>query len=347
MPRLGVIELSQLPAFDVLETISTEDIISERMAELVQFWAQNDPPNAAQYDVGNLEFDPIRINQECCAYFELMLRDRVNQAARAVSLADATGDNIDHIASRYPGGMPRMTPTNTPGLTVAESDSAYKTRIWLSPNTFTQNGVYENYVFFVLTAEQAANTPLRDCQATSTPGDPDIYIYLLADGSPVTAMTDDNGNYTGEFSAFPNPIPTEDQIVAALDYLEAPGMGRMGLTDVLHALPPGVVNATYDIQIELFPGWDEVMTMSQLYPALASLIESQRYLGYSHTRSAIDGALKVSGVSSVNVLSPQPPQGSLDPDILVPAAINEIVFITSVSLTFAGRAGTGPLPPTS
>src|ERR1700733_9805907 len=108
MPRLGVIELSQLPVFQVLETISSDDIITQRMAQLVLIWQHNDPPNFAQYDVGALEFDPIKINQECSAYFETLLRDRVNQACRAVTAAYAVGGNLDAIASRYPGGMPRL-----------------------------------------------------------------------------------------------------------------------------------------------------------------------------------------------------------------------------------------------
>jgi len=71
--RFSVIQPSLLPPMKVLETVRTEKIISNRMSQLVTIWKDRDPPNGAQYDVGGLEFDPIRINQECNTYFELLL----------------------------------------------------------------------------------------------------------------------------------------------------------------------------------------------------------------------------------------------------------------------------------
>lgn len=329
MPRLGVIELSQLPPFVVLETISTETILSARMASLVQYWSQNDPPNAAQYDVGNLEFDPIRINQECSTFFELMLRDRVNQAARAVTLAFGFGGNLDAIGSRYPGGMPRLA---------GETDGAYKTRIWLSPNTLSQNGLYETYIFYALTAAQAAGTPLRDCQVLATPGQPNVAITIMNDGAPITALQDATGTFTGAFSAFPSPIPTNAQVTSVDSYIKAPGQGRKGLTDVVSVGGPLVVNVDYRIGIWLYPGWDVSSIMQQLFQALAALLESQRYLGFSHTLAAIDGALKVSGVYNVDIANPTK-------DVVIPT--NAVVRVNSVALTYSGRAGFGPLPPTA
>src|SRR4249919_257616 len=96
-------ELLQRPS--VLETISSDTIIDDRMQRFKLRWAEEDPPNAAQYDVGDLEFDPVKIITENAAYFELLLRDRVDQAARAVMLAFSFGSNLDAIASRYPGGV--------------------------------------------------------------------------------------------------------------------------------------------------------------------------------------------------------------------------------------------------
>lgn len=329
MPRLGVIEINQLPAFAVLETISTETILAARMAQIVNFWSQNDPPNAAQYDVGSLEFDPIKVDQECSTYFELMLRDRVNQAARAVSLADASGTNIDHIASRYPGGMPRLA---------GESDIAYKTRVWLSPNTLTQNGTYESYIFFALTACQQAGIPLRDCQVLSTPGSPDIQIILMNDGPALSPGVDSAGDWNGTFTAFPDPAPTQAQLAAASDYILAPGMGRKGLTDVVTFAGPNVTNISIEIDVTLFPGWDQTLTMNALATAMATLVENQRYLGYSYMEASYDAALETSGVYDVTVVSPVPA------DTVISA--RNVIVPTSIILNYVGRGGIGPLPPT-
>ena len=287
-----------------------------------------DPPNAAQYDVGNLEFDPIRITQENSTYFELMVRDRVNQAARACTLAFAVGGDLDAIASRYPGGMPRLT---------GETDDAYWTRIWLSPNTLTQNGVYENYIFFAFTAAEAAGMPLRDVQALATPGKANVDVVIMADGTPVTPVQDST---TGArtFTPFPSPTPTDAQVSAVFDYLTAPGMGRKGLTDVVNVRGPKIKDVAYSIRIQLYPGWDQTLSMAQLNQALATLIQNQRYLGYSHTLAAIDAALKVSGVFNVIKDSPSA-------DVIIPT--DTVVRVTSVKLDYAGRAGFGPPSPAS
>jgi hypothetical protein len=160
----------------------------------------------------------------------------------------------------------------------------------------------------------------------------------MADGAPVTALQDGNGNYTGAFSAFPSPTPTDAQITTVFSYIAAPGMGRKGLTDVLSVTRPLIVPVNYKVGIWLFPGWDVTSIMAQLYQQFAALIETQRYLGYSHTLAAVDAALKVSGVFNVQKLSPAA-------DVIIPT--NAVAQVNSISLTYAGRAGFGPLPPDS
>jgi phage-related baseplate assembly protein len=326
VPRLGVIELSQLPAFQVLEVISSDAIIQARMQQLALIWQHNDPPNMAQYDVGNLEFDPLRINQEVSAFFETLLRDRVNQASRAVTLAFAVGGNLDAIASRYPGGLPRLP---------NETDDAYRTRIWLSPNTLSPNGTYESYVFFGFTAAALAGTPLRDCQVLSTPGSPKVAMTIMADGPPIIANSS-GGVYDGTFSAAPSPTPSNDLITEVYEYVIAPGEGRKGLTDVLNVNGPKIRYVDYKIRIILYPGWDVGTTMQQLYPAFAALLESQRYLGFSHTLAAVDAALKVSGVFNVLIDSPAA-------DVII--STDATVVVRSVILSYGGRGGFGPPSP--
>ena len=156
----------------VLESIDADKIIANRMGRFKTLWKQYDPPNGAQYDVGELEFDPIKITQENSAYFELMLRDRVNQAARAVTLAFAVGADLDAIASRYPGGVPRL---------LDERDEHYKRRVWHSPNVLSPHGTAESYVFWALTADPT----LHDASATTTEGTGKVYITLMAESGSV------------------------------------------------------------------------------------------------------------------------------------------------------------------
>lgn len=315
MARLGVVEIDQLPTMQVLETLDAEKIISDRMAEFVDLWKQSDPPAGAVYDVDGLEFDPIKITQEASAYFELLLRDRVNQAAKAVTLAFASGSDLDAIGSRYPGGMPRL-----PG----ESDSHYRMRVWLSPNTLTKHGVYEGYVFWAMTARPE----LRDVTAVADRGTPNVTVTIMADGVPVT-VTD------GKVTSFPSPLPSADQIDAVLAYVNADS--RRGLTDVVMVRAPEVVKVNYKIRYWLYPGWDQAMIEPELMRAMAALIEKQRWLGFSHTQSAVEAALMVSGV--FNVIVDSPADTMIEP--------HQVVQVESVTLTFAGRGGfEAPTEPT-
>lgn len=312
--RLGSLELDQLPTMQVLEKLDSEGIIAERMKQFVELWRKHDPPAGAQYDVDQLEFDPIKINQEANAYFELLLRDRVNQAAKSVTLAYASGSDLDAIASRYPGGIPRFE---------GENDDNYRTRVWLSPNTLSPHGTYESYVFWALTGAREEGVPIRDATAVAKRGTPNVTITIMAGGAPVTANTARNG-----ITAFPSPIPTIEQIDAVRTYVES--SSRKALTDVVSVRVPKIVNVKYLIQYWLFPGWDQALIEPELYSAVAQLIEKQRWLGYSHTLDSIAGALKTSGIYKIHVVTP-----ATDVEI----DRHEVVVIDSVEIKFMGRGG--------
>lgn len=293
MSRLPVIDLAQLPPMQVLETIDTEAILVARMARLKALWALRDPPAAAQYDVELLEFDPIKINQEASTYFELLLRDRVNQAARAITLAFGTGTDLDAIASRYPGGVPRLP---------NESDVRYQRRIWLSSNLLSPHGVFEAYVFWALTADPT----LHDATATAIPGSGQVKVTIMAEGT--------------------NPIPTAAQRLKVFEYITTES--RKGLTDDVSVLFPKVTNTKYRIRYWAFPGVDIGILETDLKASLAKLIENQRWLGYDHTRLAIDAALALPGLYNAIIDEPEH-------DVLVDA--NGVVKVQDVKLTFKGR----------
>lgn len=316
MSRLPVIDLSQLPPMTILEVISTEDILAARMAKLIERWNANDPPAGALYDVDSLEFDPIKINQECSTYFELLVRDRVNQAARGVTLAFAVNGNLDAIASRYPGGVPRIA---------GESDSVYRRRVWLSSNLLSPHGVFESYIFWALTADPT----LHDATATTIPGTGNINVTIMAQGVPTITnplVVKSGENFWQVQMPNTNPMPSDAQKLAVYNYISSEA--RKGLTDVVSVMAPKISNTKYRIRIWLFPGFDADITMGQVGISIGKLIEQQRWLGYDHTRMAIDGAVNLPGV--YNAVIDEPAK-----DVIVDA--NGVVKVTDVQLTFIGR----------
>lgn len=267
--RYNIIDIAQLPAMEVLEQLDSEATIVARMRKLVEIWKSYDPPSAANYDVENLEFDPLRINQEASTYFELLLRDRVNQAARAVTLAFSINGDLDAIASRYPGGVPRQDD---------ETDDHYRRRILLAPNMLSPHGSYEAYVFWAL----SANINLRDASATTKKGTGAITITVLQEGS--------------------DPKPTSTQLLEVYTYIN--DRSRRGLTDYIYVQPPKIVNTKYRARVWCFPGPDPTTVVATIKEALEDLVEEQRWLGYDHTLLAINAALFQSGVYNAIIDEP-------------------------------------------
>ena len=329
--RFPIIRPELLKRPDVLESINSDVIIEDRMGRFKELWNVYDPPNAAQYDVTPLEFDPIKIVTENAAAFEMMLRDRVNQAARAVMLAFSYGTNLDAIASRYPGGVPRME---------GETDENYRRRIWLSPNILGPHGTTESYAFYALTA-LGANV-VRDAAAFTTRGTGVVTIPILLN-KPWPMMSEEQIQGTiakqyrtglidplrVSFDTMPTgglPIPSADQILEVYKYMIA--HTRKGLTDELVIARPKVTQLRYDIRIKTFPGYDTIGVMTNVISNLMKLIEQQRWLGYDHTIMAIDGALNSAG-GVYNRMIVSPPG-----DVIV--GLDQAVLVTGIDLTWTG-----------
>jgi phage-related baseplate assembly protein len=271
--RYNILRPEQLGRMALLESISTEQNILDRMSRFKALWLHYDPPNGAQYDVGDLEFDPIKIQAENAAFFELMLRDRVNQACRGVTLAFGTGTDLDAIASRYPGGVPRFP---------NESDARYRRRVWLSVNPLSPHGTAEAYEFWGLTAIPT----LRDVRTKkirpSLHDNPIIVVACLADAN--------------------EPRPSQSDLVYIRAYIQAES--RQAMTDEFRVVAPIVTEATYEIEYTLFPGVNNDTAAVDMTTSLEALVEEQRWLGFDHTRAAIYKAAKISGVHNVNVVQP-------------------------------------------
>jgi len=320
MSRLSVINLAELKRMVVLESISTEKILFDRMERFKTLWLTYDPPNGAQYDVGGLEFDPIKITQENSTFFELLLRDRVNQAARAVTLAYAIGTDLDAIASRYPGGVPRLPD---------ERDDRYRRRVWLSPNVLSPHGTAEMYVFWALTGDPT----LHDASATTIEGTGKVFVTIMAESGSLAnvAWVRDYDRLTGQFlqtrcEPVFDPVPTLQQIIDVRLYIldEA----RRGLTDEIIVYGPQVTNVNYKCRIWLFPNVTVDLAISAIEQAFTELIEKQRWIGYDHSRMEIDAALAQVGVHHAIIDEPVK-------DVMV--GDRGVVKVNSVEVRLVGR----------
>lgn len=140
------INLASLPAPQVIEELTFEGILADMKADLIARFPQVEPVLQLESSVA------VKVLQ-ACAYRELLLRARVNDAARSNLLAFSTGGDLDHIGATF--GVERLvvTPATDSDPAVMEDDDRFRQRIQLGIVAYSVAGPIEAYIFHGLTAD--------------------------------------------------------------------------------------------------------------------------------------------------------------------------------------------------
>lgn len=117
----SVIDLSKLPAPEFVEALSFEGILAAMLSDLTA--------RCPSY-TNLLESDPAYKILEVAAYRELLLRHRINEEGRALLVAFATGNDLDHLGITYYASEQRLvishadTTAQPPTPTIMEDDES-------------------------------------------------------------------------------------------------------------------------------------------------------------------------------------------------------------------------------
>lgn len=267
-----VVNLSQLPAPNVVESLDFERILAAMIADL----QERDPTFTAM-----VESDPAYKILEVCAYRELLIRQRVNESAKAIMLAYATGSDLDQLGANVGVQRQVITPadetTVPPTPAVMESDSDFRARIQLSPEGYTTAGSEGSYVFHGL----GASSDVKDVQAIS-PDPGKVTVYVLS--------------RTGDGTA---PQTTIDAVTSTLN-----GETIRPMTDQVTVLSANIVEYTIEAVLTLFPGPDSSVVLQSAIDAVTTYAETQRRIGYDVPLSGLYRALHQPGVQNVTLISP-------------------------------------------
>lgn len=156
--------LPDLAAPAIIETLSAETILAELKVRFIELYPGFD---------AFLESDPAVKLIEVAAYREVLLRGRINDAARANLLAYALGSDLDHLAAFY--GVARLA---------AEPDEAYRLRIRERIIGWSTAGGAAHYRYHAL----SAHADIEDA-AVSSPAPGAVAVAILprpgADGAAV------------------------------------------------------------------------------------------------------------------------------------------------------------------
>lgn len=266
------VNLSALPAPDIVEPLDFEAIFAAMLADLQ---ARDSAFSAL------VESDPAYKILQVAAYRELLLRQRVNDATRAVMLAFATGADLDHIGANFgvarlviEPGNPDAIPPVPPTL---ESDADFRARIQLSPEGYTTAGSEGSYVFHALGADGG----VKDAKAIS-PAPGEVTVYVLA--------------RSGSGTASPELLAS---VQAALNADRVRPM-----TDQVTVLSAALVPYTIEAELVVYPGPAPEVVLQAALDAVSAYAEAQRRIGYDVTISGLYAALHQPGVQRVNLATP-------------------------------------------
>lgn len=265
------ITLDALPRPGIVEALDVEALIDARKARLIELQPAVAPVLA-------LESEPLTKLVEAGAYRELMLRQRYNEEALALTLAFALGLDLDHIGLTY-YQEPRLVITPADGLTpeVLETDAAYRRRLQLKPASWSTAGPRDAYLFHTLSADPDV---LDAGVSTPYPGSTIVAVLGRAEGG----------------------APADGTLMAVTARLNDLEVRPLCETVIVQAAE--VVLYAAHVRLWTYPGADATTRTTEAEAALQALVGKLYAVGLDVPRSAVASAAHVSGVQRVEVVQP-------------------------------------------
>jgi len=298
------VDLSRLPPPDIIEPLGFETIYARNLARFQVLFPSFD---------ATVESDPVVIVIQLFSYQEMLMRQRVNEAGRAVMPAFAQGSDLDHLAAAVGVGRFIITAGN-PALNIApvyESDDDLRRRMVLAPEGFSVAGPEGAYIFHAL----SAHSDVLDASAVSP--EPDdikaLVMSVLADHDAAPALVDamqtalDGASWPGDvlvtaLSRIGDGTP-EPVVLAAVD-TKLSGNSIRPLTDHVTVQAAEIIPFAIIAGITFLSGPDRSLVMAEAQRRLNEHLAITRRLGRDVTRAGIIAALHPEGVQNIDLISP-------------------------------------------
>lgn len=253
------IDFSRLPPPKVIEEIDFEDLLESYKTDVL-----NKKPELSAALA--LEQSPTNVILESQSYGEMIVRARINAAARAVMLPFSTGTDLDNLGANI--NVSRLPD---------ETDARFRRRIQLAPETFSTAGSQGAYVWHAMSADVG----IKDVSATQTrPGRVEIRVMATGD----------------------DPVPTTAQLDAVRAALLSTRVKP--LTDMVRVAPVAVVETDIVASVSMYPGPAVGAVLNDINAALVRLRDRVNFIGRDLTMSAIHAAIYQEGVRNVTITSP-------------------------------------------
>lgn len=248
--------LSELGMPSVVEELSLPDILNQMKTKFIEI-----SPEFTAY----VESDPLIKLMEVTAYRELLLRQRINQAAKANLLTFATGTDLDSLATFY--GLNRKE---------NETDEKFRERIKAKIEGWSSAGSKAAYKFHALNSDSR----VKEVNADS----PELGLVRIS------ILSKENGG-----------IVSEDLLQSVNDYMQREDI-RV-LTDTVQIVACELIDVSVQAKIRLMSSTPPEF-LQTIKTSFQNAFNSTAGLGVSFSRSWIISNLFIDGVKDVQLLEP-------------------------------------------
>ncbi len=256
------INLESYPSPDVIEPIEFEQIIADMQDELIRLFPAIEPTLALESALSNKLL-------QVAAFREILVRARVNDAARANLLAFATGADLEHLAAFY--DVEKLE---------GEDDEAFRSRTILAIQARSPAGGANWYK----AAARRADVRIRDVAVYREDFWPIIHVAILSrenDGIPDAAMLD----AVRTIVTSDDVRPLNDTVV-----VEAAVQNRTDIEANVWLLPSAPLADLTPLQDALRKAWT-----------------TETGIGFDLVPSWVEARLHMAGVQRVEMLNPSAP----------------------------------------
>lgn len=274
-----LIDLSKLPAPDVLEELNFETLLAERKEKFISLYPASE--QAFWRERLKLESEPIvKLLEENC-YLQLLERQRINNAAKATMLAYATGTDLDVIATNF--NVQRLViqeedlTAQPPKPQILESDTDLRLRCQLAFEGMATAGPRASYQYHAL----SAHAEVADVSVIS-PRPANVTVTVL--------------------SRIGRGVPSEAVLQAVRAKLNDDSVRPVA--DRVLVQGASVQDYQINARLHLYrsPEYEPIMATARA--KLSEYTAEKRRLGRDITLSGIYAALHIEGVQRVELLSP-------------------------------------------
>ncbi|WP_367863247.1 baseplate J/gp47 family protein [Pseudomonas guariconensis] len=265
-------DLSQLPAPQVLEDLDYESVYQADLETFRDFMGDN-------WDAV-LESDPVTKLLEVGAYRKVLNRARINDAAKALLLAYASGSDLDQLAANV--SLQRLViqaedlQAVPPVPAVLEADDALRERVQLVYEGLTTAGPRNSYI---LHARNASGL-VADATAES-PAPAEVVVTVLG--------LDGNGAAPPELLETVRQYLNDDDVRPVADRVTVQSA---------EILPYRIDAVVYMAGT----GPENEALLAECERRLVAWVNPRRRLGLEVSRSGVDAQLHINGVSRVELV---------------------------------------------